>query len=335
LKIERTREKTIGGGSPEASDGGRVKVLCVLGWGRSGSTLVGRIAGQMEGFFLVGELRYLWDRGLIENRLCSCGTPFRECSVWREIVSQVLEEGDDLSATRMVELRERGLHTRHILLALNQERLRARITRMGKYTDALERLYRTAQDVSGSQIIVDTSKFPSYGYVLQNTPGIDLYVLHLVRDPRAVAYSWALRRKSKPDHGKEAGKRLMTPHSLFESALVWSEWNLCIERVWRRNPRRYMRLRYEDFVADPQSAVRNILHFLGEEEAKLPFLNEREVLLDAPHTFSGNPDRFQSGVVEIKSDESWRHKMGLVQKATVTSLTWPGLLRYRYPLWTA
>jgi Sulfotransferase domain len=333
--MDPVREKAIGGRSPEASDGGRVKVLCVLGWGRSGSTLVGRIVGQTEGFFLVGELRYIWDRGLIENRLCSCGTPFTECPVWRKIVSRMLEEGNRVSATRMVELRERGLHTRHVLLSPTREELRSRVARMGEYTEALESLYRAAQDVSGSRVIVDTSKFPSYGYILQSTPGIDLYVLHLVRDPRAVAYSWASRQKPKPDHGKGAGKRFMTPHGLFESALVWNAWNLSIERIWRRNPQRYMLLRYEDFVKSPRSAVRNILSFLGEEEAKLPFLNEREVLLDAPHTFSGNPDRFQSGVVEITPDQRWRRKMGVVQKAAVTALTWPGLLSYGYPLRTS
>jgi hypothetical protein len=205
---------------------------------------------------------------------------------------------------------------------------------MSEYTEALRRIYRAAQDVSGSRVIVDTSKFPSHGYVLQNAPDIDLYVLHLVRDPRAVAYSWASRRKPKLDHGKGVEKRLMTPHGLFESALVWSAWNLSIERVWRGDPQRYMLLRYEDFVSSPRKAVKNILQFLGEEKVELPFVSEHEVLLDPPHTFSGNPDRFQSGLVEVTSDEDWRSQMGVVRKAAATALTWPGLLNYGYPLWT-
>lgn len=307
-------------------------MLCILGWGRSGSTLLGRIAGQIEDFFLVGELRYIWDRGLIENRLCSCGRPFMECPVWQEIVAQMHKEYGSVSATRMVELRERGLHTRHLLLTPSEERLRSRVAGMGEYSEALESLYRSAQSVSGSRVIVDTSKFPSYGYILQNAPGIDLYVLHLVRDPRAVAYSWASRKKPKLDHGGEVGKKFMTPHGLLESALVWNEWNLSIERIRRRDPQRYMLLRYEDFVGSPRSAMRSILHFL-DEKPEVPFIAPREVMLDNLHTFSGNPDRFQSGIVEIKPDEGWRRTMGSVQKAAVTALTWPGLLRYKYPLW--
>jgi hypothetical protein len=335
LKLDPARENAVGGKSPEATDTGRVKVLCILGWGRSGSTLLGRIAGQMEGFFLVGELRYIWDRGLIENRLCSCSRTFVDCPVWHEILSRVPLEDGHLSAARMMELREEGLHTRHLLLAPTREGLRSRVARMGEYTEALEKLYRAARNVSGSRVIVDTSKFPSYGYVLQSTPGIDLYVLHLVRDPRAVAYSWASRRKPKPDHGDAAGKRFMTPHGLFESALVWSGWNLSIERIWRREPQRYMLLRYEDFVENPRHAMSDVLRFLDEEETELPFFDERKVLLDASHTFSGNPDRFQSGVVEVAPDEGWRRQMSAVQKATVTVLTLPGLLNYGYPVRTS
>jgi hypothetical protein len=37
---------------------------------------------------VVGELAYILERGLVENRLCSCGVPFRECPVWLEVLKQ-------------------------------------------------------------------------------------------------------------------------------------------------------------------------------------------------------------------------------------------------------
>lgn len=45
-----------------------VKVLYIAGWGRSGSTILDNVLGQVEGFFSGGELSYLWERGLSENR---------------------------------------------------------------------------------------------------------------------------------------------------------------------------------------------------------------------------------------------------------------------------
>jgi hypothetical protein len=85
-------------------------------------------------------------------------------------------------------------------------------------------------------------------------------------------------------------------------------------------------------VASPLSSVQGILRFLGEE-AESPFVGEREIAMEVPHTFSGNPDRFQSGTVRIKPDEGWKRNMSVARQAMVTTLTWPGLMRYGYPLW--
>jgi len=323
-------ERTLNTSNISAPEDHKVKVLYVAGWGRSGSTILGRILGQVSSFFLVGELRYVWDRGLNENRLCSCGVPFRECQVWQEIMAGAFGDDDHVDAQRLIGLRERELRTRHLLTSAIGS-ARTRVARMGEYQGNLEKLYRAVRDVRRSRVVVDTSKFPSYGYVLQHTPGIELYVLHLVRDPRAVAYSWESRRKPKMDRRDGPGNS-MTPHGFVESSLVWDEWNLAIENVWKRKPERYMLLRYEDFVKSPRNSVQDILRFLGEE-AESPFVGEREIAMEVPHTFSGNPDRFQSGTVTIKPDEGWRHNMGAARQAMVTALTWPGLVRYGYPLW--
>jgi len=65
----------------------KIKVLYITGWGRSGSTILDNIMGQIDGFFSVGELRYIWDRNLIENRLCGCGVPLEECPIWSQILA--------------------------------------------------------------------------------------------------------------------------------------------------------------------------------------------------------------------------------------------------------
>lgn len=324
-------EAAAGVSRPEPSVEPRVKVLYVAGWGRSGSTILGRILGQFEGFVSVGELRYIWDRGIIEDRLCGCGERFSECEVWREVSRALSESGERATAEELVRLREGGLRTRHLLLSAGEDGLRRRVDGMERYVSALGKLYRTVRETSGSRVVVDTSKFPSYGYVLRHVPGVEVYVLHLVRDPRAVAFSWASRRKPKLARRGETA-RSMTPHGLLESSLVWDEWNLVIETALGRNPERYTRLRYEDFVADPRGAVDGVLRFLGEEGTKSPFLSEREVRLDVSHTFSGNPDRFASGTATIAADEGWRSGMSPVRQAAVTALAFPIMSRYGYPI---
>ena len=43
----------------------RSVVLYIAGSGRSGSTVLGRILGRVEGFGAVGELRYVWERRIL------------------------------------------------------------------------------------------------------------------------------------------------------------------------------------------------------------------------------------------------------------------------------
>src|SRR5262245_18916217 len=60
-------------------------VVFIAGFGRSGSTLLAQVFGELPGFVSVGELRHLWLRGAAENQLCGCGTPFQECSFWKSV----------------------------------------------------------------------------------------------------------------------------------------------------------------------------------------------------------------------------------------------------------
>jgi hypothetical protein len=309
----------------------KLKVLYIAGWGRSGSTILGNLLGQIEGFLQVGEIRYIWDRGLIENNLCSCGVSFRECPFWRAILSEAFGNIDGVDAERMAGFLEHGLRTKQFLLPPPWRRLDRRLADMREYSEALARLYDAANSVTRSRVIVDTSKVPAYGYVLGNLENIELYVLHLVRDPRATAYSWYSRRKLEPNSSGQV--KPMLPLGFVYSSLVWNEWNLLIEGLWNRSPEQYMRLRYEDFVEHPKSAVQTILWFLGEEGSRVPFTGERKIALDSGHVFSGNPNRFNGGgTVTIKADEEWRQELSTARRAAITSITWPGLLRYRYPV---
>ena len=95
---------------------------------------------------------------------------------------------------------------------------------------------------------MDSSKLPPYGVLLAGLPGIELRVLHVVRDPRAAAFSW--RRRRALDTGDD---RLMTRHPVWKAALLWSVWNAATIRLWGRGD--YLRVRYEDLVGDPAAVI--------------------------------------------------------------------------------
>ncbi len=311
---------------PDVS-GGRVKVLYVAGLGRSGSTLLGNILGQVEGFVPVGEVRSIWEYGLILNKVCGCGALFDDCEMWRPVMNEAFGDMTRLDPRRMIRLREGWARTKHIPLMLVPPGRRLVERRLAEYLDALGKLYRAIQTTTGSRVIVDTSKFPSYGFALGMAPSVDLYVVHLVRDPRAVAYSW-LRKRLHPD---PENPEYMPRRSPAATSLRWTARNLATEALWRRSPERYLLLRYEDFVAEPRKTLGHVLELVKEETARLPHTAEREVKLGVNHNVWGNPSRLRTGTVKIRPDREWISSMKPGDRRLVTSLTFPLLVRYGYP----
>ncbi len=307
---------------------GPVKVLYVAGLGRSGSTILANTLGQVEGFFSGGELNFIWKHTLIENRLCGCGRPARECPFWGPVFEGEFGGQSEALAREMMRLQYSGARTRHIPLMLTEGGRQKIEARLGEFLENTGRLYKAIQSVSGSRVIVDTSKEPAYGYALGMVPGVDLRVLHLVRDPRAAAYSWA-KKKRQPDSAEREFMHRKTP---TQSAVLWDAWNAAIEALWRRMPAGYLRLRYEDFIADPRRSFQEILKLTGEEDAELPLVGERDVKLGISHTVSGNPNRFDTGTVELRQDRAWQEEMHSRDRALVTALTLPLLTRYHYPV---
>src|SRR5439155_14642762 len=62
--------------------------------------------------------------------------------------------------------------------------------RLTEHATALGNLNAAIADVSGCSVIVDSSKLPTYAFVLKKVPGLEVHIVHLVRDSRATAFSW-------------------------------------------------------------------------------------------------------------------------------------------------
>lgn len=310
----------------------RDKVLFIAGSGRSGSTLLDNVLGQLDGYFSGGELRYIWERGLTSNRLCGCGRHLRHCPTWRRIFDQAFGGMDQIDGPRMVRLQRRGTRARHLPLMLISSwssRPDLFLRRLDDYPDRLARLYHAIATVTDSRVIVDSSKLPAYGYVLGMTPSVDLYVVHLVRDPRAAAFSW-LRKKLQPDRGSVGYMEIQGP---MKSSMLWDLWNATSEAIWARNRDRYLRLRYEDFIERPRASVAQILALVGDDGQAPDFFDDCMVELRPNHTAAGNPNRLHSGVVELRHDMQWVQRMPCRTRALVTAVTAPLLIRYGYLPW--
>ncbi len=303
-------------------------VLFIGGWGRSGSTILDRVLGQIPGVFSAGEVREIWIRGLLENRPCGCGRPFHDCPVWREIGEAAFGGWGSLDAEELARLRRRIDRPWMVpILALPGpwDRTWGAIDR---YVSALADLYQAIFRVTGARVVVDSSKLPSHAFLLRRVDGLDLRVLHLIRDSRAVAFSW---QKRPPREGPRGTRSTLPRFGPLAASIRWLVYNAETSALARFGVA-YQRLRYEDLMRAPRQTIATILRWVGVEasDRDMPFVSEAEVTLGPSHTVDGNPVRFATGLVPLRPDEAWRRHLPPVDRTIVTATTLPGLLRYGY-----
>lgn len=303
-----------------------IKVVYIAGHDRSGSTLLDRLVGQMEGFTSAGELRHIWARGLAENQACGCGAPFHDCPFWTEVVRGAFGPLDRARIHYLMHL-ARGVASARTVprLAFPVLRSPSYSTRFREFTNIVRPLYQSIQGVTGGSVIVDSSKSPSYGLLLSQVPGLDVHVVHLVRDSRAVAYSQQ-RPKLKPEiHWEERRMQVKPP---IRTAVTWVLTNALLHLLERRG--RYSRVRYEDFVRDPRATLARISADAGQSRGDFPFVEGERAWLGQAHTVSGNPIRFQQGWTRMAPDSEWEHRLGRWDRRIISAVTAPLLVKYGY-----
>jgi hypothetical protein len=298
-----------------------MKVLYVLGRGRSGSTIFGNVLGELDGFFCGGEIRFLWDPVVVRSSLCGCGSIVFECPVW----SAVLERLRDVDLDEVVSW-QHAIVKEHNTVRLLRHRTGSSWHALESYAGVMSRLYEALAAVTGARVIVDTSKRPSYAAFLGTLHDFDARYVHLVREPHASAYSWRSRKYASARGDGEVRRR-----TALGATVRWDLLNLGSEAVLRRaGPGRSLRVRYEDFVAAPRTTVERARDLLGEDGGRSPFLDERTVTLGVNHSIAGNPSRFATGTLVVEDRSEWRSGQSRTEQWVTTLVALPFLRRYGY-----
>jgi hypothetical protein len=296
-------------------------VVYIVGWGRSGSTLLTAILGEFQSTFAAGELRSLWTRGVIGRRLCGCGEPIPECPVW----SQVLErtKGAPSDAEEMARIQAQRLRSRHFLPELLKlVRNRGPDPELTRYAETYALALQAVADVTGAEVVIDSSKSPLDALLLERA-GVDLQPVNLVRDPRSVAASWS--RRKRLDDGDDAELRRFSP---WTSSVLWSLWNALAVLVGRRSRRSRVVVRFESFLDHPAEEVERLARAFGLDAGDVR-LEDRHVHLTPNHLVAGNGDRFKTGDVLI--DPVDRIRLERPIDSLLSSIaSFPMTLRFRY-----
>jgi Sulfotransferase family len=306
------------------------RVLYIGGRHRSGSTLLDLMLGQVPSLFAAGELRWIWRKGLVDNRRCGCGIPFRDCAFWRDVGEAAFNGWQNVDVDEITKLFRRLDRLPSIPLLLATRSRDDPGSPVNRYAAALGTLLSGIRTVSGAEVVVDSSKSPAHALLLERVDGVDLRAVHLVRDSRGVVFSGL-----RGDARRKAVSRAPRDLGIVRVSAQWLVYNALAPTLHlARVP--YMWIRYEDLVSAPEKALHRILDHAGTswKPEDLSFLQGSRLTLEANHTVYGNRLRFTVGGLAIRADEDWKRDMPRRSRSLVTAMTFPLLLRYGYPVWS-
>lgn len=299
----------------------KIDIVYIAGEHRSGTTIIDRVLGTLPGVTSLNEVTRVLSAGFAGNDYCACGERFSDCPFWSRVAREAGLDGSRVDPLLRLKAEiESPRHLPQLYSGVYGPGFRKKIER---YTEWLEKLYSALARASGNNVLVDSSKAPGRALLLKATPGLQVHVIHVVRDVRAVVHSKA-REKYDPATG-----RPLPVHSPVSGTFDWAGHNLLCELLASRLP--YVKVRYEDFARHPRATMQWLVERVAPLAGKrCAFESEDVVRLEPLHSLAGNPDRFVSGPTTIREDGAWARNLNPGTRRLATLLAYPLLWRYGY-----
>jgi hypothetical protein len=308
--------------APQRDHNQPIRVVYIAGDGRSGSTLLDRLIGAYSGVFSCGELCNLLPSTIASDQLCACSARARDCGFWRSVLVRWSEAVPDFTEREYRGLQRRYERLRSLLRPFGARELTQENPRFARYTEYTLALFQVIAESSGAEVIVDSSKSPARALALSRMPGLEVNMLHLVRDVRGVAYSLRKLSNAQASQGSRLPRR-----SNLRFAGTWAVVNFFCERVMPKIPGPNLFARYEDYTKDPDSMLAAVAKLIGRD--RIAYAAGADYLLTQGHQVAGNDARMRP-VQQILTDETWRDNFGFAMRKGLYLMVLPMMLHYRY-----
>lgn len=283
-------------------------ISVVSGSGRSGTTLLARLLGEIEGCVNVGEVNQLIAGKLRDSSSpCGCGSPPHDCPFWKGLEEAIPDDLQDYD--------RRWLRTRWFPFLLLSRSRGFRSRRFAEFLETLAASYAEIARRANCRVIVDSSKPPVYLYALTLLPDAEVHMIHLVRNPQEVAVSWSKQKGDLPRY------------SAWKTLLSWSIHSVWLGRLGRR-AHSYWEIRFEDFAANPRETMQSVVNEIFGRPMVLPFKTPRAARIHEQHHVAGNPDKMTSGDITIRPAAVSHAPFQI--RILARLLTFPLLRRYGY-----
>jgi hypothetical protein len=258
----------------------KTKVALIAGAPRGGTTMANMVLGQHPQIFATGSMRDFPDGGQLfaDSNICSCGRPAQVCSFWTEV--------------------------------------RARYQPFQKLyePEKIPELFRIMAEVSERRFIGDVTHNRRYAEHLLQFPGIELYLIHVVRDGRGVLFS-RIRKDYRSARLQKYGWRHF--RRTMKISRHWSRHIRDFATLERQLGARAVRISYEQLCSDPVAALRPVGRCLGLDfDAVGADLAAGRPMQPMPHLIRGNPMLRLKRDVVLRHDRAFHDNMHLLDRLT-------------------
>jgi hypothetical protein len=276
------------------------RLVYIAGAGHSGTTMLGLLLGQHSRLIGLGEVYQVLDNrngysGLDDVRQkqarCSCGNTIDGCRFWGAIDAKL-----------------RG-------------------SQINSYHDRFQVVLNTIEEQYGPDFIgVDTSKSVQPLRGLMNK-GIDVRVIHLIKDVRAYVVSYMDRAHVRQSRGLSISRREGSGLSEYLKRfpayyfLEWHRNNRNIQNYLRASSIPTLQIGYEELCLYPKMIMEKISSFLG--------LSMEPAMLELgdvarSHIIRGNRMRHRSEKRQIRYDNRWFYR----REWLLPSVLFPRVMRF-------
>ena len=266
-----------------------MKLIYIVGYNRSGTTLLSKLLSLQPHVITVGELLRL-NSYILNNKKCTCGSPIRHCHFWKQIFDLMSKDISNGVETR---IRHSSPHRKiSNTTAMLSAYCRTSMPLQVFYPDQINiarncmRITNLAATISRAEIVVDCSKSAEHFlrlWLIRNTEVLPIY---MVRDGRAVVNS--VRR-----HGDG---------SIEKASIGWVDSIKAMQRLQRITNQRGEYLFYEDLCRAPDT----VLNAMFGRHMEIRTLNLSLLEDVTSHSIGGGA--FDT-TKEIRIDERWKNEM--------------------------
>jgi hypothetical protein len=297
------------------------RIVYIMGMGRSGSTVLDAVIGSHPLVCGVGELSHFVRSGWLQGEYCACGERGDACPFWTEVCREWSRRIAPMEITAYPPLQE-TFESFSSWPRLLLERM-WRSSRFRVYGHLSASLFDAIRAVSGRPIVVDSSKAPMRAYALAMTGALDLRLVHLVRDPRGVAWSML---NPHPQNGRVG----MRTRSAVSTAVRWLLVNFQSFRTARRLPREHTTtVRYEEVATDPKAFLGQIGEMTGLDFGAVASAVGGGMPIAIGHATAGNPLRMRRSF-ELRPNTDWMARLPLRDERLVWTIAGPLMRRLGY-----